>query len=518
MNTFDYPKSKCIKNWGICDDKAYFLYNFTKNIKPKVIIETGTFEAQATYIMAKACNEINCQCTIYTIDNNQNLFENIMKKDWKKLDEIRNNNLNLIKDKFTNVKVIFSKEDSRIALKNLFNKNNIDKVDFFYQDSNDFHEIIKNEWDLIKKFLKKDSYAIINNLKSKGVLKFRDWIKNNNNNKIYSLNSKNVGNGIFILKKISNKPEIINNSINNGDNKSKRIALALYGEIRSFFSISNLILDNFKINEDYSLDIFIVTSYESQKKKTFKFTGEIIKHDFLEIKEKFKKELGDNLKKIHFVEDLENSKLKKMSISELRSEKILKLLESISIYEYKNDFIYDKIVLHRMDIIFCSWKTCDNYMPIDWGRERGLLYNGFDFPIGVKMHGGNIANEIPEKVDAFIDLNVDLKNDEIICYEDFWIGHTTIDFCIFNSNLKNDFILFLLNILNGDLYKAKVRDFKVGIHSYEAFNIDWWNAKNAVEDSHLIHHQIKLFLLDKNIKTKELRFTQDIGALYIRKY
>lgn len=42
MDTFDYPKSKWIKNWGICNDKALYLYDFTRNTKPKIIIETGT--------------------------------------------------------------------------------------------------------------------------------------------------------------------------------------------------------------------------------------------------------------------------------------------------------------------------------------------------------------------------------------------------------------------------------------------------------------------------------------------
>ena len=60
----DFPKSEWIHNWGIDIKNAVFVDNFIKSKKPKIIIETGTFEAQATYVMAQAANTNNNNCII----------------------------------------------------------------------------------------------------------------------------------------------------------------------------------------------------------------------------------------------------------------------------------------------------------------------------------------------------------------------------------------------------------------------------------------------------------------------
>ena len=62
----DFPKSKWDYNWGIDERNALFLDRFVKNNKPKLILETGTFEGQATYVMAQAANHNNNNCKIYT--------------------------------------------------------------------------------------------------------------------------------------------------------------------------------------------------------------------------------------------------------------------------------------------------------------------------------------------------------------------------------------------------------------------------------------------------------------------
>ena len=65
-----FPKSEWINNWGINHYNADSLYKHILKTKPYIILETGTFEAQATYVMAKAANENNNNCIIYTIFSN----------------------------------------------------------------------------------------------------------------------------------------------------------------------------------------------------------------------------------------------------------------------------------------------------------------------------------------------------------------------------------------------------------------------------------------------------------------
>ena len=195
-----FPKSKWISNWGIQQNNANSLYKHILQTKPNIILETGTFEAQATYVMAKAANVNNNNCIIYTIDYDGDPTSNLDISKWLLLKKIRNKNLDKIKEEFKNVKVKFCDGDSRNVLKTLFTDNNIDKVELFYQDSMHFPEGIKSEWILVEPYIKKNSYTIFDDLQLKGVRVFRDWFKKKYKNK-YSYREITDGHKQFIVIK-----------------------------------------------------------------------------------------------------------------------------------------------------------------------------------------------------------------------------------------------------------------------------------------------------------------------------
>ena len=173
----DFPKSKWIHNWGIDQSNANDLHNLISHQKPQIIVETGTFEGQATYVMAQAANLNQNHCIIYTIDYDGDPTTNYDKETWLSLKQIRNNNLEEIRRKFTNVTVHYIEGDSREVLQTMFQDYTINKVDLFYQDSMHFKEGIEAEWKLVEPYLQSSSLVIFDDLCLRGVKQFRDWFK-----------------------------------------------------------------------------------------------------------------------------------------------------------------------------------------------------------------------------------------------------------------------------------------------------------------------------------------------------
>jgi hypothetical protein len=196
----DVPESKWIHKWGIDNINAQFIYNMITNSKPNIIIETGTFEGQGTYVLAKAANYNNNGAKIYTIDyDGDPTSTTISLEQWKDLKRIRDNNLNRIKEEFPNVEVIFLDGDSRQMLPKIFNEYGEQHCDFFYQDSMHFIEGIQQEWEIVKPFMIQSSITIFDDLQLKGVQKFRDWFnKNESNFNVFELNN---GHKQFIVSK-----------------------------------------------------------------------------------------------------------------------------------------------------------------------------------------------------------------------------------------------------------------------------------------------------------------------------
>lgn len=194
------PSSKWIHKWGIDDINAQFIYNMIINSKPQIIIETGTFEGQGTYVLAQAAHQNNNNAKIFTIDyDGDPTSSTISHQQWLDLKRIRDNNLNRIKIEFPNVEVIFLDGDSREMLPKIFNEYGEQKCDFFYQDSMHFIEGIQQEWNLVKCQLSQNSITIFDDLKLKGVQKFKDWFTKNESG--YDLFELNNGHKQFIISK-----------------------------------------------------------------------------------------------------------------------------------------------------------------------------------------------------------------------------------------------------------------------------------------------------------------------------
>ena len=200
-----YPEPKWGELWGVDQIGADILYNHVVKQKPEVILETGTFEAQATYVMAKAANENENNCVIYTIDYDGDPTTSFEAKDWLDLKNIRNDNLKKIQDEFKDVKVVFVEGDSRKKLTRMFKEFKISKVDLFFQDSMHFFTGILNEWLLVEPYLEKGSCAIFDDLNHPqwgnddlgyGVDTFRDWFKLIYKDK-YMYKEVSVGHGSF---------------------------------------------------------------------------------------------------------------------------------------------------------------------------------------------------------------------------------------------------------------------------------------------------------------------------------
>lgn len=202
--TIEIPKNGWIHKWGIDEHGAGTIFNLIINKKPKVIIETGTFEGQGTYVLAQAAHLNNNGCKIYTIDyDGDPTSDTISKAEWQQLKRIRNNNLDAIKKDFPNCEVIFLDGDSRQMLPKIFDLNGKykeTKCDIFYQDSMHFFDGIQDEWKLVEPYIVSDSVIIFDDLKLKGVKIFRDWFIDNYNKK-YEILENNNGHRQLIVRK-----------------------------------------------------------------------------------------------------------------------------------------------------------------------------------------------------------------------------------------------------------------------------------------------------------------------------
>tara|TARA_B100001093_G_scaffold279230_1_gene266867 strand:+ start:471 stop:1352 length:882 start_codon:yes stop_codon:yes gene_type:complete len=291
------------------------------------------------------------------------------------------------------------------------------------------------------------------------------------------------------------------------------IALCLFGLFRSFEQTYQFILKNLDLeNKDYHL--FITTSNYNNKKIRFSVKSS----EFLDtnlIKTKINSFFGKKLK----ILEIMNDKKKKFN----REDRMINLLENFIKYKKENNINYDKVIIHRLDVIFVSWKKADNFYEerkVAEKREKGLLFKKeFNFPIGVKNHGCCCIQKCPNNVDVILKYE-NLNTNEIYCYEDYWIGHNFVDFLICNYILIEKMLLFWKKYKNKQYLHRKSNNKNLNsLQSYDNINVDWWNYSYAGQKkikSHNLFFQFKLFLLNEKIKTKSFRFIQDCSVLYIR--
>lgn len=145
----DLPPSRWKHAWSTHEKSAQRLYNAIRWHRPKVLVETGTFEGLGTYTMAKAVAE-NGGGKIFTIDYDGDPEESaIPPEDWIELRGYREENLRRAREAFPNVEITFLNGDSRQVLPTLF-PDRIAQWDFFFQDSMHFTSGILEEWAIMK--------------------------------------------------------------------------------------------------------------------------------------------------------------------------------------------------------------------------------------------------------------------------------------------------------------------------------------------------------------------------------
>lgn len=173
-----YPKADHALKWSTLRVHLDFLHNIILALKPKIIIETGTFEAHGTYAIASAAHKNNNGARIFTHDYDgdpvQDEADTVSKKSWLELRALREANIQQIQDEFTQCEVSFVDGDSRLTLPETLKK--FPQWNFWYQDSMHFAEGIQSEWDIMSGSESDDAVVIFDDIGKKNQFS-RDFVK-----------------------------------------------------------------------------------------------------------------------------------------------------------------------------------------------------------------------------------------------------------------------------------------------------------------------------------------------------
>ena len=148
----EYPKPGHTLNWSTQKNHLDFLHNMILALKPKIIIETGTFEGHGTYAIAAAAHINNNGARIFTHDYDgdpvQDESGTVSKESWLELRALREANIKKIQEKFTQCEVTFIDGDSRLTLPEtlIANRKPVNQRDFtrLWKQSNDPSEGIRS--------------------------------------------------------------------------------------------------------------------------------------------------------------------------------------------------------------------------------------------------------------------------------------------------------------------------------------------------------------------------------------
>lgn len=298
----------------------------------------------------------------------------------------------------------------------------------------------------------------------------------------------------------------------------RKVALCLFGLFRSFERIYPLMMKNFKLEEGDILDIFICTSNYDNHKTRFRVDRKFY-HNKDILDKRIRTLIGSKLKKLFIMDERDCIKDGSWEARWIypRCFKSYNVLKMVQKYQEENNIYYDNIIYHRMDIIFVDWKTADDYYEqrrVGEERKRGLKYiDKYNFPIGLLEHGCCCIQDIPKDTDICINLS-DMKDNELLCYEDYYIGHVPIDFFICNGKLLPIIIEFYDNYTNKRYIQFTRNGQRINsLQSYDKKD-KWWLYEDSKINS--LEVQLRVHLEKYHIVVNELRFRKDIAVLYIR--
>jgi hypothetical protein len=135
--------------WSTHPAGARRLYHTVRLHKPRLIVETGTFEGLGTYVLARAAHDAGLCAKIYTVDYDGDPDVSLPDQDWLQLRTYRQENLQRAKQDFPGIEIQFVEGDSRKVLPRILEKAGT-PWDLFFQDSMHFTEGIQAEWLIMK--------------------------------------------------------------------------------------------------------------------------------------------------------------------------------------------------------------------------------------------------------------------------------------------------------------------------------------------------------------------------------
>lgn len=165
----DYPKAQHALGWSTRQKHLDFLYNLILQLKPKIIVETGTYEGHGTFAMAAAAHQNNNGARIFTHDYDGDPVQDetgaVSDEAWLALRAFRESNIKYIQQTFKQCEVSFMEGDSRETLAGTLQQ--FKQWDFWYQDSMHFAEGIQSEWDIMENAAAADAFVVFDDVSKK---------------------------------------------------------------------------------------------------------------------------------------------------------------------------------------------------------------------------------------------------------------------------------------------------------------------------------------------------------------
>lgn len=177
-SALNYPKAKHSLGWSTRKIHLDFLHNLILTLKPKIIVETGTFEGHGTYAIAAAAHINNNGARIFTHDYDGDPVQDeagaVSDESWLELRALREDNIRHIQKTFGQCEVSYIEGDSRKTLPDTLKQ--FSQWNFWYQDSMHFAEGIQSEWDIMVDASADEAFVVFDDIGKKNQFS-RDFVK-----------------------------------------------------------------------------------------------------------------------------------------------------------------------------------------------------------------------------------------------------------------------------------------------------------------------------------------------------
>jgi cephalosporin hydroxylase len=168
------PARWSFRKWGSRGRDASRMYRLVRLLRPRIIIETGTFEAQGTYALAAAASANLNNARIFTFDYDGDPTTTLPDAAWSELKSIRESTLDRIRKQFPHCTVEFIEGDTRQILAPFLAERGL-TWDLFFQDSMHFFDGILAEWTAMRAHASKKAMVLFDDINEEHP--FPQWFK-----------------------------------------------------------------------------------------------------------------------------------------------------------------------------------------------------------------------------------------------------------------------------------------------------------------------------------------------------